>query len=99
MVPKEDYNYDEYTERMWTPVIGAPPVVHKGNLARAIVKKPVFVLLVIPKNIATGEYDPEWAELLKREDGSQRTVIFYAREDAFQFAMKYIDDPWQLVEI
>jgi len=37
--------------------------------------------------------------LLKREDGSQRTVIFYDREDAFQFAMKYIEDPWQLVEL
>jgi hypothetical protein len=92
-------NWDEYTERMWTPLIGAPPVVYEGNLARAIVKKSVFVLLVIPKNITTGEYDPEWAELLKREDGSQRTVVFYDREDAFQFAMKYIEDPWQLVEI
>jgi len=99
MVPKEDCNYDESTEHMWTPVIGAPPVVHEGNLARAVVKKSVFVLLVIPKNITTGEYDPEWAELLKREDGSQRTVIFYDREDAFQFAMKYIEDPWQLVEL
>jgi len=83
---------DEQYERIYNPEI-------EGNLARAIVKKSVFVLLVIPKNITTGEYDPEWAELLKREDGSQRTVIFYDREDAFQFAMKYIEDPWQLVEL
>jgi hypothetical protein len=92
-------NWDERAERMWAPIIGAPPVVHEGNLARAIVQKSVFVLLVIPKNITTGEYDPTWAHVLQHDDGSNRTVVFYNCEDAFQFAMKYIEDPWQVVEL
>jgi hypothetical protein len=83
---------DEQYERIYDPE-------SEGNLARAIVKKSVFVLLVIPKNITTGEYDPTWAHLLQHDDGSNRTVVFYNCEDAFQFAMKYIEDPWQVVEL
>jgi hypothetical protein len=54
---------------------------------------------VIPKNILTGEYDPTWAHLLGYDDGSNRTVVYNDREDAFRFAMKYVDDPWQVVEL
>lgn len=89
--------YDERTEQLWEPIISPP--VQEGNLARAIVRASRYVLLVIPTNIITGEYDPEWAELLKYDDGSNRTVVFHTREDAFQYGMKYIDDPWQVVEL
>ena len=89
--------YDERTERLWEPII-SPPVV-EGNLARAIVRKSRYVLLVIPKNIVTGEYDLEWAHLLQHDDGSNRTVIFHTNEDAFQFGIKYVDDLWQVVKL
>ena len=89
--------WGERTERLWEPIINPPQV--EGNLARAITRKSSFVLLVIPKNIITGEYDPEWSHLLQHDNGSNRTVVFHEREDAFSFGMKYVDDPWQVVEL
>ena len=83
---------DEQYERIYNPETD-------GNLARAIVRKSQFVILVIPKNILTGEYDPTWAHLLGYDDGSNRTVVYNDREDAFRFAMNYVDDPWQVVEL
>jgi hypothetical protein len=79
---------DEETEKMY-----------EGNCARAIAEKSVFVLLIIPQNIVIGTYDPEWASLLQHDDGSNRTIVFQQREDAFRFGIKYIDDPWQVVEL
>ena len=87
-----DMQEDEQYERMYNPETG-------GSLAHAIIFRSRFVLLVIPKNIITGEYDPEWSHLLQHDDGSNRTVVFHQREDAFSFGMKYVDDPWQVVEL
>jgi hypothetical protein len=88
---------DEQYERLWEPVFPQAPVI-EGNLARAIVKKSLFVLLVLPKNDETGEPDPNWAELLKYNDSGQ-TVLFFCNEDAFRYGLKYVDDPWQVVEL
>jgi len=92
--------WDEQTERIYDPSIYAPlDAPEKDNLARAIVRPSRFVILVVPKNIITGEYDPTWAHLLQHDDGSNRTVVFNTHEEAFNFALKYIDDPWQTVEL